>query len=667
MVEIYLENLCTAYQFSNMNIDERRNYITEKFYNDDSRSYEIIAEIKKIRRKAIFVVAKYFFLQNEGRVVEFRICSNNPLSDIGSGGQFDNIEQEKFSNDYCLKYCQNNNFKEGDNITCRLIVQRDPEQIEKGNYLTFSIESMRHFDYKKIGEIYAEYKIEYKPGNFYQIFTESPEDFDAIICQDIDEKLKQVLDEKKAEIEQLDNDCISFKDLIDLAKSDYDKEISFQKQRLEDAYAEKKSELENIIAAKNSQAEQLQKDIDAKRAELNFLEALGISFKPPKKNLDENISVQDFDNFDEMINYWQSHLNSAAHGFLQYDKRILESLYFALQLNQLILLAGNPGTGKTSLVKALAKSFNFSAAKIIPVQSNWTDKNDLLGYYNPLEKNYVATPFLDALINFSRQAEKFPEKLFIICLDEMNLAHVEHYFAEFLSILQDSENAEITLYSEQLQQDILYELQNSGFTENPALESLTLQERKYFFELRRRANMLKNYPAKFKIPKNVKFFGTLNQDETTLDISPKVLDRSYVIRIEKFLDTEKIPRGSETPLHYKPLENYKMSNTEFTYDNEFITNFQTEIQNFGLIHISRRVTNKILNFTTINSYARILGAEKVKDFIISSCVLPKVRLGEENYKNYAAEFEKLFDGNLSREIWQHINSPKDNQADFWRR
>jgi len=205
-------------------------------------------------------------------------------------------------------------------------------------------------------------------------------------------------------------------------------------------------------------------------------------------------------------------------------------------------------------------------------------------------------------------------------------------------------------------------LKNSGFTENPPLENLTLQERKYFFELRRLANMLKNYPAKFKIPPNVKFFGTLNQDETTLDISPKVLDRSYVIRIEKFFDGEKIPRGDENPLHYKPLENYLPQFNKINFDL-----LKSILQNFKPANISRRVTDKILDDERFCDWGAVLTAPKIYDFIIASCVLPKIRLSDESYDLYAADIEKVFDGDLSAEIWQHINSPKDKQADFWRR
>ena len=449
------------------------------------------------------------------------------------------------------------------------------------------------------------------------------------------------------------------------------------------------SQLQDNIDEIKIELDKLKREKIFLEEKLKFLRAYGINFfdetatekNSPVANINDFDNFQDFlwgnnsnpktsekifRNFYEMIDYWQRHLNTAKYGFLKYDKNILASLYFGLQTEQLILLAGNPGTGKTSLVKALAKSFDFDDAKIIPVQSNWTDKSDLLGYYNPLEKDYVSTPFLDALINFARQAERNPEKLFIICLDEMNLAHVEYYFAEFLSILQDN-NAEITLYSERLQKDILYELQNSGFRfdgdkisyEGTPLENLSLLERKYYFELRRLAQMLQNYPAKFSIPHNVKFFGTLNQDETTLDISPKVLDRSYVIRVEKFLDD--VATGDETPLRYKPLENFSPQYELLNFDN-----FKSILQNFRAVHISRRVTDKIFCNENFSIWARILSAPKICDFIISSCLLPKVRLDEENY-DAAAEIEKLCKGNLSKGIWQKINSPKTKSVDFWRR
>ena len=205
------------------------------------------------------------------------------------------------------------------------------------------------------------------------------------------------------------------------------------------------------------------------------------------------------------------------------------------------------------------------------------------------------------------------------------------------------------------------------FYEGTPLEKLSLLERKYYFELRRLAQMLMNYPAKFKIPKNVKFFGTLNQDETTLDISPKVLDRSYVIRIEKFFD-EEIPVGKELPLKYKPLEDFKTRFTDEKYWNMIIESsgdLKNILPQIQPVHISCRVIDKILGNEKISDWIGILSKLKVEDFIVASCVLPKVRIDEENYKIYAKEIEKLCEGELSKKIFKQIDSGKD--IDFWRR
>ena len=134
------------------------------------------------------------------------------------------------------------------------------------------------------------------------------------------------------------------------------------------------------------------------------------------------------------INYIKKYLGVNYQKNLYYSEEILEQFYGALCTNQLLILSGSPGTGKTSLVEGFSEAIG-SNLKIIAVQPNWTDNQDLLGFYNPIEKTYVSTPFLDAII----EAKENPEKLYIICLDEMNLAQVEFYFSEFLSKLQSVE------------------------------------------------------------------------------------------------------------------------------------------------------------------------------------------------------------------------------------
>jgi energy-coupling factor transporter ATP-binding protein EcfA2 len=139
-----------------------------------------------------------------------------------------------------------------------------------------------------------------------------------------------------------------------------------------------------------------------------------------------------------------------------YPRYILEDFFALIQTNDLIVLAGESGSGKTNLVKSFADAIG-GKSFIIPVKPNWTSSEDLLGYYNPLEKKYLSTPFLDALL----EAKNNPEIPYFICLDEMNLARVEYYFADFLSLLEErDEQPEIKLYSEDESAHILSEFKH---------------------------------------------------------------------------------------------------------------------------------------------------------------------------------------------------------------
>lgn len=362
--------------------------------------------------------------------------------------------------------------------------------------------------------------------------------------------------------------------------------------------------------------------------------------------------------FDKMITYWQAHLYK-NYG-LSYRAEILSSLYFGLQTDKLIMLVGSPGTGKTTLVKYLAKTFGFEDAAIIPVQPNWTDKSDLLGYFNPLEKSYIATDFLESLIKFCKLAKTRQDEFFIICLDEMNLAHIEYYFAEFLSALQT--DRKITLYDESTEKNIRRELEINNF--EPDANSIAdiddIATRKYHLELWKMFDTVNNFPAVIEIPPNVKFFGTLNQDETTLDISPKVIDRSYIIRLDRCNEDLNFDGDFTNTLEYQPLTNYRQ---KFSADID-VKNFQTAME--GIAPISYRLTAQILANENFETWQKIIGANELADFIISACFLPKIRFDEDVYKEKISALKNLCDGHqLSSEILSAIDTGKE--IVYWRR
>ena len=250
-----------------------------------------------------------------------------------------------------------------------------------------------------------------------------------------------------------------------------------------------------------------------------------------------------------------------------YPRYLLTDFLTLLRTHDFIVLAGLSGSGKTQLVKAFADATH-GVAHIIPVKPNWTSAEDLLGYYNPIQRTYLTTPFLEALM----QAKNDPERLHLICLDEMNLARVEYYFADFLSCLEEREQAPvINLYSPDEANHVLSEFK--GFLNlvddaissqpdtkvekfgdlmlNEALnkrlqELLGTGEKEHIIGLHNRLRRLVagvlNVPATFTLPLNVRILGTVNVDETTHYLAPKVLDRAHVLRFISPLeyDTDKI-------------------------------------------------------------------------------------------------------------------------------
>ena len=226
-----------------------------------------------------------------------------------------------------------------------------------------------------------------------------------------------------------------------------------------------------------------------------------------------------------------------------------------MRTHDLVVLAGDSGSGKTSLVKAVAESIG-GRCTVIPVKPNWTGPEDLLGYYNPIERSYQATPFLQAL----QAAGREPDVPHFICLDEMNLARVEHYFADFLSLLETRDTPPaITLYTSAEEHHVVVEHSLFLALEEEARQRTGVQDEATFIDLlknqqanvllhqlggfqdsesillhhgrlRRSMGAMLRTPPSIHFPSNVRIIGAINIDETTHYLSPKVLDRAHVLR-----------------------------------------------------------------------------------------------------------------------------------------
>jgi len=143
-----------------------------------------------------------------------------------------------------------------------------------------------------------------------------------------------------------------------------------------------------------------------------------------------------------------------------------------------------------------------SRAIVVAVRPDWTDNRGLLGYYNPILRDFASTPFLDVVLRastaYSLHREKAPP--FFVILDEMNLARVEHYFSDFLSAAESGEPIPLHV--------------------DAAVEAGD-----------RPGDDPRPIPREIRVPPNLYFIGTVNVDETTYLFSPKVLDRAFTIEL----------------------------------------------------------------------------------------------------------------------------------------
>lgn len=224
----------------------------------------------------------------------------------------------------------------------------------------------------------------------------------------------------------------------------------------------------------------------------------------------------------------------------------------ALKTKPFMLLAGISGTGKSRIVRELAfKSCpDYLRDKdgttpgnycMIEVKPNWHDSTELLGYWSNINKRYMFTKFVKFLV----KAKMFPEVPFFVCLDEMNLAPVEQYFAEFLSVLEtrrlikNGEGEDEVVSGVLVDKEYFAKLGTLSSTSG-TLGTLKTDRDIYFklFDIQDKVEMEKVendsdslLTEGLTLPENVFIVGTVNMDDTTHQFSRKVIDRAITIEM----------------------------------------------------------------------------------------------------------------------------------------
>ena len=212
-------------------------------------------------------------------------------------------------------------------------------------------------------------------------------------------------------------------------------------------------------------------------------------------NFYSNFIPPEYDNeitLEGLVERYRNFACSRMHLF--YDQKTIRLFFAGMASTKLIILQGISGTGKTSLPYSFGKFLQVDTT-IASVQPSWRDRTELFGYFNEFTKNFNETEVLKRIY-----ASGYNDDVNLILLDEMNIARIEYYFAEMLSILEMPNADEWEL-------DIV---PNAWSTDPVKLDH-----------------------GKIRIPQNIWYIGTANNDDSTFAISDKVYDRAQPINLDE--------------------------------------------------------------------------------------------------------------------------------------
>lgn len=225
------------------------------------------------------------------------------------------------------------------------------------------------------------------------------------------------------------------------------------------------------------------------------------------------VAIENSFALDEFCNMFRNYSASKLH--LYYDINLIRLFIAALASNKLIILEGISGTGKTSLAYAFG-SFVQNETTVASVQPSWRDSTEIFGYFNEFTKKFNETEILEKMYE-----AQYNEEVYITLLDEMNISRVEYYFAEMLSVLELPNK-----------KDWVIELVPNVWPNDPK----RLEE------------------GKIKIPENMWYIGTINNDDSTFMITDKVYDRAMPIAIDDKCEAFEAPATESLKVSYKYLD-----------------------------------------------------------------------------------------------------------------
>ena len=310
---------------------------------------------------------------------------------------------------------------------------------------------------------------------------------------------------------------------------------------------------------------------------LSLVDAKYKNFQYPQ--YDNEISLEDFtEGF---------RLYAASQMGLYYTPEIVRRFVAGMAASKLLILEGISGTGKTSLPYSFSRYMD-NPATIVSVQPSFRDRSEVLGYFNEFSKKFNETEFLRAL--YEANYRKDPT---LIVLDEMNLARIEYYFAEMLSVLEMPSKEEWVL-----------DLVPTAWEGDP----------------------VKLDSGKIHVADSTWFIGTANNDDSTFTITDKVYDRAMPIELNERADAfecEKYPKCDITAEHLEDM--FEKAKTDYPISDDLMEKMD-KLDNYLITRFKLSFGNRIMKqlYDFIPVYVACGGSEiGGMDYIIARKVLKK--------------------------------------------
>jgi len=360
----------------------------------------------------------------------------------------------------------------------------------------------------------------------------------------------------------------------------------------------------------------------------------------------EVIPVSEIDDF-EVTDILESIKSFIRQRGFNFPSHLINNFYLSLKTKPFVILAGVSGTGKTKLVQLFAEAIGATSENrqytLIPVRPDWSDSSDLIGYKD-LSDRFRPGPLTDVLLKASEPANR--DKPYFVCLDEMNLARVEHYFSDILCILETQKRKEDGIVTDELIR--------------PSALANEEDRSKY---------------GGLHIPDNVYLIGTVNMDETTHPFSKKVLDRANTIEFNEIkLDEYPSLSANEATGYTAPNAFLRADYLQLVdaYQGETIATIEKATNELVRIneilesihsHVGFRIRDAICFYLIYNEQAGLLANDEAFDFQLLQKILPRIQGSNRSVKRVLLQLleialdKRLPKGELeddASELWSNV-------------